>query len=485
MRVWLLVLLAACADDSVVLAPIIDVPTNDTASAFPLDQLTMAVAHEGESMDLASATFTHGQTVAVSGVPFADDLVIHLTGFVGPGPSAYGRSCAVAFNANDRPQPHLYFSRLVKFGQMATALPRLRTAGVAVTYHDGSGLLLGGYDANTGMPEPTVERFDPQTGQLAVLVQEGGGDSLVPRFGAMAAPVGIGSDAQIAVIGGQNTDGTGAQVVELIEADQPETRRVQTVPDANMSRIDLTTTPLTDGTVIAIGGRPPPNGAPVGDVDQISVANGTAVVQVLRAALATPRYEHTATRIGQDVGASVLVAGGRDATNAAVATAELYKPLSQNFSTTFTATMQHPRWRHQAVLMPDGSVLIIGGLDNQGAVPQLERFTLDAGFVDLGTSLPANAGVVDFTATTLPDGRVLLTGGRKDAAPDSPPVNTAFIVRLDPLDGSVDIVATDSLSVARAGHQATLLCDGTVLISGGTADQVPAERYNPPPDGRR
>jgi hypothetical protein len=161
--------------------------------------------------------------------------------------------------------------------------------------------------------------------------------------------------------------------------------------------------------------------------------------------------------------------------------------LSESFSTTLPPqliTMNIPRYGHQAVRMPDGSVLIIGGLDAMGnAVATLELFTQDAGFVKVMGDLPLDAGLIDFTATTLPDGRVLIAGGKR--FPLGAPLDTAFIANLDLVDGLVDVVATDHLSIPRAGHQATLMCDGTVLISGGTGDVVPAERYNPPSTGRR
>ena len=164
----------------------------------------------------------------------------------------------------------------------------------------------------------------------------------------------------------------------------------------------------------------------------------------------------------------MLAAGGLDAAGQPIATAELFKPLSEDFSAAFmTNGMVTPRAHHQAVLMPDGSVLIIGGVADAAGdgVPTLELFTLDAGFVAVG-DLPTNAGLVDFATTTLPDGRVLITGGRRMRG--GPPLDTAFIAQLDPIDGSVNIVATDHMSVPRAGHQTSLLCDGTVFNNGGT-----------------
>jgi hypothetical protein len=163
----------------------------------------------------------------------------------------------------------------------------------------------------------------------------------------------------------------------------------------------------------------------------------------------------------------------------------LFKPLNEAFSTAFSFQMVVPRWGHQAVRMPDGSVLIIGGYsDSAGKVPvaTLELFTQDAGFVQLAQPLPLSAGLVAFAATTLPDGRVLLTGG---ISSNGQPTKAAYIARLDPINGSVDVLATDQLSSPRSGHQSTLLCDGTVLISGGTATPTPLERYNPPAAGRR
>lgn len=494
MRSLVALLVVGCADNTQLVAPVIDLPTNPTASAFPLDELVLSVAHAGATGDLVSQTFAAGSVIELPGVPFGDDLVIHMIGKVGSSEIAYGRTCPITLAADATPPaPHLYFAREVKFGDLQLTLqPEERLHGIAITDVAGAGLILGGTNNAALEPIGEIERFDPQTGELNLLASA---PEVTPRFGAVAAALGVGGDTRIAVIGGTNLTGVGATFIELIEPGAPTGRRIERVEDAQIARTRLTATALTDGRVIAIGGL---NGTiPSDAVDEISIDNGTATVRQLRAQLSKPRYGHTATRLGDDVGAPVIVAGGLDLAGNNIALGELFKPLGEGFANplSYAPQMLHPRHDHQAVRMPDGSVLFIGGvgvLDDPalppppiptiGPVPTLELFTLDAGFTGHG-DLPSNAGLIDFAATPLPDGRVLITGGRRSLA--EAPLDTAFIARLDPIDGTVDVVATDHMSVARAGHSATLLCDGTVLLSGGTAGPAPAERYNPPSLGRR
>jgi len=472
----LIVAWAACTDDNVLVQPVIDSPDpSDDGALPPLDEILFSVAHQGHDEDILQQTFGHGKTIQLANLPFADDLVVHMTGRVGSGDAAYGRTCFFAVTPNGTPPtPHLFFSRSVKFATLPWT-PQVRTGGHAITFHDGSGLVIGGSDPTTGTDVQPIERFDPVTGEPSIMGQ------LEPRHDTAIAALG---SSRVLVTGGVDGSGAAALFYELIED-----RVVERMSDTKMARIGATATSLTDGTVVVIGGAPP-SMPPTGELDVVSLGEGAvAVVNQLRAALATPRTRHTATRLGDDVGAPVLIVGGVDATGQPVKIAELFKPLSQDLAgANFKPMMVVPRTQHQAVLMPDRSVLIIGGIDGTGAlVPTLERFTIDAGFVSVG-DLPATAGLIDFTATTLPDGRILLAGGR--ATLGGPAVASAWIIQLDPLTGHVDVLPTDDLGIAasptpRAGHQATLMCDGTVLITGGTPDAVPAERYNPISAGRR
>lgn len=473
--------LAACSDSGVSLAPVIDLPDGDTdATAMSLDSITLSVAHAGSTTDLVSHMFQSGQPLDLPGAPFGEDLVVHMTGYVGASIVGYGRTCTLKIAPGAAPPPpHLFFSRITRFATI-DAMPAERIGGLGVAFQGGA-LLLGGA-ASDATPVAEVERFDPVTGELSRV------GPMLARTRPVEALLGM-SPSRVIVLGGAVTGGTsgmdGARFIEVVDA-----RSVDHQDNADMARVDLTATSLTDGRVVVIGGASPAGGAPLGDIDIVSQSADLSLdVRKIGATLAIPRSRHTATRLGDDVGAAVLIAGGRDAMGNPIATAELFKPLSEELSNPtlnpmgFHAPMIVPRSEHTAMVMPDGSVLIIGGFDAlDQPVATLELFSVDGGFVAAG-ALPDGAGLVDFAATALPDGRILITGGRR--VRNGPAVNAAYIARLNSIIGTVDIVATDHLVAARAGHQAVVLCDGTVLISGGTAVPVSAERYNPPPDGRR
>jgi len=464
--------LAAC-DDVVRLEPVFELPTiDDAATPRDLDSLELAIAHAGSPTDLTFQSFRPGDRVELSPVSFADDLVVHLTGRIGDSVVAYGRTCAFAVSADAAPpSPHLWFSRNLTFASLALA-PVPRTGGAATDLASGALVVGGGVAA--------VERFDPRTGQLATIGQ------LAPRTGAAVAPFGSLGAPRLAITGGV-LDGAPAGLLELVEPVAGGPARIERLEDPRLARAGATATALTDGRVVVIGGRGPTD-MPTGDLIELEATSAGTELRTVRVALAHPRAEHSATRLGDDVGAPVLIAGGvgPGAASNTVGIAELWHPLSGDLASPakFSPSMIVPRRGHRAELMPDGSVLMIGGLDTMGQpIRMLERFVIDAGFVPAG-ELPLTSGVVEITTTRLPDGRILITGGR--TTPGGDPVNTASIARLDVVDGTVDVVPTvDRLAVPRAGHHAVLLCDGTVWIGGGAADPPGAERYNPPPLGRR
>src|ERR1700733_10569786 len=76
------------------------------------------------------------------------------------------------------------------------------------------------------------------------------------------------------------------------------------------------------------------------------------------------------------------------------------------------------------------------------------------------------------TATLLPNGMVLVAGGVH--WPDAPLLASAELY--DPATGI--FTATGSMTTGRAQHSAILLADGRVFIAGGTGDRS-TETYDP------
>ena len=115
------------------------------------------------------------------------------------------------------------------------------------------------------------------------------------------------------------------------------------------------------------------------------------------------RIEHTATLLSSGL---VLVAGGTDASETPLVSAELYDPATRTW--TATGDMLVARVLHTTNRLADDTVLAVGGM-NAAAGHSAELFDPDSGSWT-ATDAPAAPRQVH-TATTLADGRVLVTGG--------------------------------------------------------------------------
>jgi len=200
------------------------------------------------------------------------------------------------------------------------------------------------------------------------------------------------------------------------------------------------------------------------------------------------RAEHTATLLPDG---RVLVAGGvaDGKEEVSLASAELYDPNTGKWSP--TGSMTRPRSQHTATLLPDGSVLVAGGYcprttkgcppheDPDGAMAAAEIYDPGTGkWTPTGDMTTQRSG---HTATLLDDGKVLVAGTEQG----EPATFLASSELFDPSTGKW--TATGDMISGRTQQMATLLPDGHVLVAGGIGPVSPiahgeltsAELYDP------
>jgi Kelch motif len=155
--------------------------------------------------------------------------------------------------------------------------------------------------------------------------------------------------------------------------------------------------------------------------------------------------------------------------------AQLFDPTTGTFSA--AGFMNNSRTYHTATLLADGTVLIAGGNDNfaasGGTLATAEVYDPSTGsFTATGNLMVPRER---HTATLLSDGTVLVTGGLYDVVRQPLAYQSSGEI-YDPTTGAFTMVA--EMTDARYAHSASLLVDGRVLIAGGTNSYPPTGALN-------
>ena len=216
-----------------------------------------------------------------------------------------------------------------------------------------------------------------------------------------------------------------------------------------------TATRLDDGRVLVTGGRD----AQLGDLASAELYDPIHGTWTATGSMHWPRSLHTATRL---LDGRVLVVGGR-----ATSVAEIYDPATGTWLS--TGSMSMARDVTDATLLSDGRVLVAGGwgvgVGSEDALRSAELYDPATGlWTATGSLSTARYG---HTLTLLSDGSVLASRGSNSGDLED---TLSGAERYDPLAGSWRY-AGNSMA-ASVLHTATSLPNGRVLLVGGNGGGI-------------
>lgn len=371
---------------------------------------------------------------------------------VGPSPIP-GPTHSATLEPNQTPGPAREASWTTT-GSMADA----RFDFTATRLLDGRVLVAGGdlgYDANP-RALASAELFDPGTGTWTPTDPMSTGRY---RHTATLLP-----DGKVLVAGGNVIGSDVAGIgccLATAELYDPGTGTWTATGSMNAPRVDHTATLLHDGTVLVVGGDSyPDTGLQRFPVERYNPSTGTwSAAEVVEGAFGLSGHGLADTLLPDG---RILFEGNM-----------LYDPSTGSWSSTLNCCFGGPLDTYIGegtwTLLSDGEVLRAGGLsrvrdpDFSSTYSPLSTAALydpvGGGWRATGS---LHVGRVDAAAALLPDGRVLVLGGL-DAYPTLHATDSAELY--DPAAGTW--AATASMAEPRLGGIAILLLDGRVLIVGG------------------
>lgn len=337
-----------------------------------------------------------------------------------------------------------------------------RLSHTATLLHDGRVLIAGGFRYQGREYLASAELYDPAMGTFSPT-----GAMINPRAWHTATLL---SDGRVLIAGGYNSAANGGgYTTASAEIYDPATGTFAATGDMVTPQRGHSASLLENGKVFLSGSgfaaQPeiydPLSGtfAPVGDVD--GIGSGT-----------------TATRL---LDGTVLTTGGHPANaviyDPASGVAHLIAPIPTPSSSPYYSRESSGLDYQSSTLLANGQVLIAGGaIDGYGEVAIQQAYLYDPGTQSIQPAGSLASARDSHTATLLPDGRVLIAGGFQGVGTGSEVGIRQDAELYDPATGTVTGFAL--MNKPRDGHTATLLPNGRVLIVGGR-DVYVAELYLP------
>jgi hypothetical protein len=255
-----------------------------------------------------------------------------------------------------------------------------------------------------------------------------------------------------------------AAAARSAEAFDARTGRFTALPPMHTTRYSHTATLLANGQVLIVGGYTPGGTSRTAELFDPRTNRFTPT-----GSLRSARADHIAVPLADG---RVLIAGGLGPDWTFLASAELYDPRTGTFSRTGDLTV--PRESHVGVRLTDGRVFVVGG--HRGRREQVQLYT-SAEMYDPRTRTFRAVGDMrvrrhKHDAILLRDGRVLISGGSDERDDQGAYTSTELF---DPRTNTFTM--GPSLQRTRYKHAgtSTLLANGNVLMAGGNAE---AELYD-------
>jgi hypothetical protein len=221
-------------------------------------------------------------------------------------------------------------------------------------------------------------------------------------------------------------------------------------------------TRLADGRWLLMGGQ-----GEVGPTNEVMLrALAESEERALPATLVKARAWHSATVLPDG---TVLILGGIGPNGATVSTAEIFDPQGNTFRILDGAGLL-TRSHHTATLMTDGRVFVAGGLSDKGvALPDSELWNPRTGLSEQH-SAPMETARFGHSAALLPADPVIVWGGSDQAGK---PVKNAEI--FSPTSERFSNVDANGLEIAAATHDTAALPAIAATLPAHGASSVPLD----------